>query len=255
MLTSRQLFVVILLGLGLSSLSIIVKSMQKKDVGNSISYDTTFSQTIVVGQEAKLKAESVICSSITHSANEFVYLDKNSPHIIMDMNPPDCERVIDAWLRAKQRLRAHKVYSVELIDKVHASDVFFYRPRLHYLSEYKWPVIDTSQDSSTRAFARGTTNTNGPVLIQYSYEEVIEHEATHAIGRLIDPTGKRLQFAIAQDQNMRVIGGIQFPMIYKWQILCHNTIDDVAGDGPIPSGERDGCQNFIDKTWSGYGKP
>jgi hypothetical protein len=152
---------------------------------------------------------------------------------LWDTPGPSPQAIYDAWQRGKSR--------VLKIDPraagVKMGSVFFFRPKLHWFREKPYPLINLMPDGVPPVYARGVTSGEGPVLIQYSYPETIEHEAVHGILRILDAGRRRTGEAIAADPGQDPYYGP--PLEFFFQVQCHGTPDDVAGDG-VP-GKRDQC--------------
>lgn len=160
------------------------------------------------------RTEGVHCADITAH-------DEQSP-------VPDCRRIYDAWLLG--RARVVKVYPQAAA--VTMAQVWFYRPKLYWVTEKPYPLISLSGDGMN--LVRGVTSPAGPVQISFSYPEVIQHEATHAIIRIVDGGKLRTPEAINAPQDADQSGATLL-----FQVSCHSTSDDVFGDGP--PGNRASC--------------
>lgn len=108
-------------------------------------------------------------------------------------NPPDCRLIYEAWSRGRRRI--DRAFSP--IHRFTMHDVSFLKPYTIMIPEKAYPVIPPWN-------VRGITFTAGGVLIDYSYEAVIEHETTHALGFLLGLPG--------------------------WEHFCHGTPDDPFGE-------------------------
>jgi hypothetical protein len=143
---------------------------------------------------------------------------------------PDCKLVYEAWVRGRNRVAA--IYPVAAEYKM--VGIGFYRPRLLWVDDRPYPLIADAPGNP-----RGLTYVQGGVQITYSYEHVIEHEAVHALVFLVDGIKVRPPDAVTQDMGgYRPEDFLNLPF-YLYLIGCHNTPDDIFGDGP--PGHRTGC--------------
>jgi hypothetical protein len=150
-------------------------------------------------------------------------------HVEQQNSPaPNCQRLIAAFERG--RARVARVWPEALGIKV--SDFYFYRPEIFFLPEKPYPLFRSGlPEGSPNEFIRGLTSPQIPTLIQYSYEEIVEHEATHAIMFHIHPELMRDPQVVAREPGT---ADPATPMLAVWQIMCHGTSDD-------PMMGTDGC--------------
>ena len=144
---------------------------------------------------------------------------------------PDCTRMIAAFERGRRRVMT--VYAEAHTVKM--GSMFFFKPKTFRFPEKDWPLINIGTVAEP-FYVGAVTSAEGPALIQYAYEEAIEHEATHAIVRLLDPTRLRTPEAMAADPANDGRGDVR----YFFQITCHGTIDDPFG---IP-GKNTSCDRM-----------
>lgn len=162
------------------------------------------------------REEGVTCDQITaHAAGE----------------PPNCRKVYDAWVRARHRVAA--VYPDA--RTVQMSRVFFFRPALHWIDPKPYPLINLMPDGVPPVYVRGVTSTDYPILLQYAYPQVVEHEAVHALLLiLLGHQARREQDIEASTPDQRD------PFLF--QVGCHGTPDDPFGE----PGNIAGCSEPYD---------
>jgi hypothetical protein len=151
-------------------------------------------------------------------------------HDYEDVLPaPNPERMYAAWNRA--RLDMGRLYPAAL--NIRMGDVAFLRPRLMWSNDHPYPLL-----ADDPRHPRAYTWIFPYLMIAYSYEETIEHEAHHAIGVLLFGSEARTAEAIAADgggyEPADWLGLGFFP---RWFILCHGTPDDPFGS----PGNRASC--------------
>jgi len=133
---------------------------------------------------------------------------------------PDCQAIVAAFERG--RARVVKLYPAA--SQVKLEDIFFYRPHLVYVDDKPYPLFDSLNGLGPgEQLVRGLTSADGPVLIQYAYEDIVEHEAVHALMRLVAGAVLRSPEAIeasTPDQQAE----------YLWMESCHGTSDDQYGE-------------------------
>ncbi len=161
---------------------------------------------------------------------------------------PDCKLNYDSFVAGRNRVA--RKYPQALNVKM--SQVTFYEPKLYWAESDNcslYPCFDRLGGLSPNPiYDRGSTDAPlGTPYITYAYSEVIEHEATHAIMLILFPNLLRDPADIAVDPGESTYDGP--PLDHIFQITCHNTPDDFAGDGP--AGNRAGCS----KPYSGPPKP
>ena len=127
--------------------------------------------------------------------------------------PPDCRRIYEAWDRGRERVSI--VYPEALTLTM--GSVWFYQPPTQPSPSGKPYPVFVDQD------IRGRTITDGFLQINYSYEEVVEHETVHALVFILDGLKRRTESArqaSAIDQRTQE---------FLWEIACHGTPDDPFG--------------------------
>lgn len=141
---------------------------------------------------------------------------------------PDCRRIVEAWTRGRNRVTAIYPQARE----IRMVSVTFYRPKLIQVPERPYPLI-----ADALGTPRGVTYVQGGVMIVYAYEEVIEHEATHAVVFLLDGLKVREPARIAEDLGGYHETDFRFVPFYFYLITCHGTPDDPFGE----PGNRASC--------------
>jgi len=168
-------------------------------------------------EQRLIRTEGVSCAEITaaHSGE-----------------PPSCERIVAAWERGKARVAA--LYPAAA--NVRMSAFWFYRPELVYHESKPYPLIYDylNPDGTPHEYKRGDFSTAVVPQMLFSYPEVVEHEAVHALTWLLDGQRIRTPEAIAADQGGVTVFGLPY---YWYLITCHGTPDDPFGE----PGNRGSC--------------
>jgi hypothetical protein len=141
---------------------------------------------------------------------------------------PDCQRIYEAWVRGRNRVS--RIYP--LASEMRMSGVSFYRPRLMQVPEREYPLL-----ADVPGNPRGVTYISGGLQIVYSYEEIVEHEAVHALVFLVDGLKVREAQMAEQDMGGYQPGDFQHLPFYFYLVACHGTPDDPFGE----SGNRGSC--------------
>lgn len=164
------------------------------------------------------RTEGVLCVDITQ---------------VQSGSPADCKRLVEAWTRGRSRVAA--IYPEAA--NVRMSAFWFYRPELVSHESKPYPLIYDylNPDGTPHEYWRGFFYSDFTPQIVYSYEEVVEHEAVHAIAWAV--AGQRVRTAAditADTGGVYVQAGLPFPW---YLITCHGTPDDPFGE----PGNRGSC--------------
>jgi hypothetical protein len=129
---------------------------------------------------------------------------------------PDVQRIYDALVRGRNR--AAGIYPN--VADIKFARVSLYRPQRYYdvFPTRPWPLIIGWHDYTTDmdVYIRGIFYPE-TMSINYSYEEVLEHEIIHALVYLAtDTLIERLPEFITPAS----------PEQYLFQVTCHGTVDD-----------------------------
>lgn len=154
-------------------------------------------------EERLQRTQGVTCEAIT---------------VHIEGDTPDCHKIVEAWERAQARVTAMGQYA-----PLPMSCCFYVRPKLYWFVEKAYPLININVDAPgyEPILVRGVTSPTYPPLLQYSYEEGIEHEAIHAMGMLQDHDRARSAEAIAASE-----AALDRTAVFIWEITCHGTVDD-----------------------------
>lgn len=165
------------------------------------------------------RTEGVNCETITYHDDT------------LNIPAPDCKAIVDAWTKGRNDF--YLIYKDKRALDIKMSQVTFIRPRLGWYEGKPYPLL-----MDTVGNPRGYSWITPYPLIEYSYPEVIEHEAHHMIGYLLYPLLSRSPEDIAIDNGGYTPSDWQgwgyFPL---WYIYCHGTTDDPFG----LRGKRDSC--------------
>lgn len=152
----------------------------------------------------------------------------------MEGDAPDCHRIYEAWVRGRSRVARVNPEAA----RIRMDAVSFFRPTLYWVPEKPYPLIADyilPGETEPHDYYRGFMYPYGGLQITYSYEEVIEHEAVHAILFLLFGHQRRTDEMIEAES-----GGYVPAADELYMIGCHSTSDDLWGDGP--PGNETACQ-------------
>ncbi len=205
---------IIIIALAAAAIVAFLLSHKKKPSIAAIPLPETFEQML-------LRTEGVTVSDISGDASENA-----------NQTPVNPKLVHAAFVRGRNRVI--KVYPAAADVKM--SQIIFYRPKIYFNIDptKPYPLINEAPEGLPPVWIRGVTSPAGPVFVQYAYEQCIEHETTHAIVRILDPSRLRTPEAINNPADTD-----QKDSQYFFQITCHDTSDDLMGDGP--PGNRTSC--------------